>query len=177
MDYIKLTNKILKKLSSNGYKYEYMSIKNEFVSNCNSTEIIGEVGSILDKMKEKKEINNVIGKDIDLYKKQANKLGIYYSKSNFYTLEEKEFVIDGNNFSNLKEFYNEIGSKLVKNNNWGKNWAAFNDILRGGFIITEYLEPFILIWKNSHESKSKLKEYNEIVDLIKSHDHIELRIS
>lgn len=74
----------------------------------------------------------------------------------------------------MKGFYNEIGAQLTENNDWGKNWNALNDILIGGFIKTEYGEPFRLLWLNSKKSQSNLAEYNEIVELIKEHDHIEL---
>jgi RNAse (barnase) inhibitor barstar len=57
---------------------------------------------------------------------------------------------------------------------WGKNWNAFNDILKGGFVKTEYEEPFRLTWKNSHVSRNRLEDFNDIVDLIGSHKHIEL---
>ncbi len=88
----------------------------------------------------------------------------------------KQFQIDGKNFNNLSQFFNEIGSNLVEKNNWGKNWNAFNDILNGGFGATEYEEPFELIWINSNISKEQLKDFNDIVELILSHDHITLTL-
>jgi hypothetical protein len=41
--------------------------------------------------------------------------------------------IDGQRFSTLEEFYEEISRALVLNAEWGHNLDAFNDILRGGF--------------------------------------------
>ena len=91
-------------------------------------------------------------------------------------MRKKEFHIDGNDFSDIEEFMNSIGEQLVENNNWGKNWAALNDILWGGFIKTEYEEPFKLIWLNSLVSKTNLDEFEKIVNLIEEHSHIELEL-
>ena len=47
----------------------------------------------------------------------------------------KTFTIDGDHFNNLQEFFDEIEHVFTHNLGWrtGHNWAAFNDILRGGF--------------------------------------------
>ena len=70
----------------------------------------------------------------------------------------KKIIIDGNNFSNLSEFYNEIEAKLTKGLDWkiGRNLDAFNDILRGGFGVHKYEEAIDLIWMNSDKSKNDL---------------------
>jgi len=70
----------------------------------------------------------------------------------------KEIEINGNNFSTLNEFYDEIDNKLTKNLGWqtGHNLDAFHDILLGGFGVFEYLEPIKLVWKNSKKSESAL---------------------
>lgn len=88
----------------------------------------------------------------------------------------KKFEIDGNDFYDLNGFYDAIGVQLVENNEWGKNWNALNDILYGGFVKTVYEEPFKLIWNNSELSKSRLKDFQDIVDLINKHEHIELQL-
>lgn len=88
----------------------------------------------------------------------------------------KEFTINGEDFSDLNGFFDSIGSTLVEKNEWGKNWNAFNDILRGGFINTEYEEPFILFWRNAHLSKERLTDFDDIVQLIRQNEHIELRL-
>lgn len=67
---------------------------------------------------------------------------------------KKTYVIDGNNFSTLEEFYDEISRILIPESYWGKNLDAFNDILYGGFGTPE--EGFVLVWKNSEVSKVKL---------------------
>src|SRR3989344_7135107 len=63
---------------------------------------------------------------------------------------KKEIILEGNNFSNEKELYDEVESKFTKGLEWkiGRNLNAFNDVLRGGFGIYEYEEPVKVIWKN-----------------------------
>lgn len=72
----------------------------------------------------------------------------------------KTFRIDGNQFSTLEEFYDEISRILIPDAGWGHNLDAFNDILRGGFGTPD--EGFILIWENSEVSRSRLG-YSETV--------------
>ena len=70
----------------------------------------------------------------------------------------KEIILNGNNFSSLVGFYDEINNKLTKDLGWdtGKNLDAFNDILRGGFGVFDYEEAIKLVWKNSEKSKVDL---------------------
>lgn len=91
-------------------------------------------------------------------------------------MNKKEFHINGNDFSEIEGFMNSIGDQLVENNDWGRNWAALNDILWGGFVKTDYEEPFKLIWLNSNISKVNLDDFGDIVELIKEHKHIELEL-
>ena len=76
----------------------------------------------------------------------------------------KEIVIDGNNFTTLAEFYDEIEKKLTKGLEWriGRNLNAFNDVLTGGFGIHDYEEHIILIWKNAEKSKRDLGQSETI---------------
>jgi RNAse (barnase) inhibitor barstar len=64
------------------------------------------------------------------------------------------FRIDGERFSSLEEFFDEVSHVLVPGYRWGHNLDAFNDILRGGFGTPE--EGFILIWENAGVSKRRL---------------------
>ena len=54
-------------------------------------------------------------------------------KNSTYQCSEvmKVFEIDGNDFNDLNSFYDTIGTQIVENNEWGKNWNALNDILYG----------------------------------------------
>jgi len=70
----------------------------------------------------------------------------------------KTFIIDGNNFSDLQSFYNEVVNVLTKDfaDKFGRNMNAFDDILMGGFSKFEYQEAITLIWKNVEKSKIDL---------------------
>lgn len=70
----------------------------------------------------------------------------------------KEIIIDGNNFSNLEGFYNEIDKLLTNNLDFktGHNFDAFNDLLRGGFGVHETNEPITIKWLNYNKSKNDL---------------------
>lgn len=70
----------------------------------------------------------------------------------------KEITIDGDRFSTLMGFYDEIETKLTKGLDWriGRNLDAFNDVLRGGFGVHDYEEPLIVRWINSGKSKQDL---------------------
>ena len=70
------------------------------------------------------------------------------------------YEIDGERFSTLDGFYEEISRVLVPGANWGCNLDAFNDILRGGFGTPE--SGFILRWTNSRLSHERLG-YSETV--------------
>ena len=87
-------------------------------------------------------------------------------------------VIDGENFSTLEEFYDEMDKIFTKQIGWetGHNLDAFNDILSGGFGVYEYEESIILIWKNYAKSYKLLgqKTIDIITEIINQHNyHIE----
>lgn len=73
-------------------------------------------------------------------------------------MSKQIIIIEGNNFSDLDGFFNEIDRVLTKNLDWqtGHNFNAFNDLLRGGFGVHDYEEPITLIWKNAGKSKNDL---------------------
>ena len=70
----------------------------------------------------------------------------------------KKIIINGNNFSNLEEFYEEIEKILTKDLTWkpGHNLSAFNDLLKGGFGVHEYGEKLHIKWINFSKSKETL---------------------
>jgi len=92
-------------------------------------------------------------------------------------LIKKTITINGNNFSDIETFYDEIDNVLTKDLEWqtGHNLDAFNDILGGGFGVFEYGESINLIWTNfSHSTKTLGQELvGKLVDIITEHDHIE----
>ncbi|WP_421754837.1 barstar family protein [Croceimicrobium sp.] len=70
----------------------------------------------------------------------------------------KEIEIDGNHFSSLDGFYDELEVKLTQGLNWkiGRNLDALNDLLRGGFGVFDYDEKILLTWINSKKSEKEL---------------------
>src|SRR4051794_40815175 len=64
------------------------------------------------------------------------------------------YEIDGNNFSTLEGFFDEIGRVLIPGADWGHNLDAFNDILRGGFGTPK--DGFVIKWNHSELSREKL---------------------
>jgi len=70
----------------------------------------------------------------------------------------KEIEINGNHFSSLNGFYDELEAKLTQGLNWkiGRNLDALNDLLRGGFGVFDYDEKIRLTWINSKKSEKEL---------------------
>jgi len=64
------------------------------------------------------------------------------------------YEIDGERFSTLEQFYDEISRVLIPCADWGHNFDAFNDILRGGFGTPD--GGFRLRWVNSDRSRDSL---------------------
>lgn len=93
---------------------------------------------------------------------------------------KKQIFIEGKNIRNLESFFVETDRVLTKDLDWetGHNLNAFNDLLYGGFGVHEYEESIELIWKDFNESRSCLTQdlLSSILDLIRSHQHIELRV-
>lgn len=67
----------------------------------------------------------------------------------------RTITIDGTNFSNIEEFYDEIDRLLTKNLTWktGHNMDAFHDLLRGGFGVHEYGEGIEFYWVHADKSR------------------------
>lgn len=57
----------------------------------------------------------------------------------------------------------------------GHNLNAFNDLLRGGFGVYDYEEPFNLVWINFERSKQLMGEEHIgwLVEIISKHAHIQ----
>lgn len=92
-------------------------------------------------------------------------------------MNKKTVIINGDNFSDMKTFYGEIGNVLTKNIDWkiGQNLNAFNDLLRGGFGVFEYEESVKIIWINFLKSKQTLgvEMTDTLLGIIAEHGHIE----
>src|SRR4051812_358837 len=62
--------------------------------------------------------------------------------------------IDGRAFDDLEGFWDEVSRKLIPGASWGRNFDAFNDILRGGFGTPD--GAFVLRWLQSARSRECL---------------------
>jgi RNAse (barnase) inhibitor barstar len=62
--------------------------------------------------------------------------------------------IDGSRFDTLDDFWEEISARLIPGAMWGRNFDAFNDILRGGFGTPE--GGLRLRWINFQRSRENL---------------------
>jgi RNAse (barnase) inhibitor barstar len=72
----------------------------------------------------------------------------------------KTYEFDGQNFSTLEGFYDEISRVLIPGAAWGHNLDAFDDILYGGFGTPD--AGFVMRWKN-HDVSRKALGYPETV--------------
>lgn len=70
----------------------------------------------------------------------------------------KTIIINGNDFSDLGSFYDEIERKFTNNLDWkvGRSINAVDDILQGGFGVADEEEPIKIVWENSKKSKLDL---------------------
>ncbi len=91
----------------------------------------------------------------------------------------KTFIIDGENFHDIKGFYDEIVSVLTNDfKGFGRNYDAFDDILYGGYQF-EFKEKIILVWRNFDKSKKELPEefLKNILEIIRNHKyHVKFKI-
>jgi RNAse (barnase) inhibitor barstar len=62
--------------------------------------------------------------------------------------------IDGSRFDTLNGFWEEVSLRLVPGTSWGRNFDAFNDILRGGFGTPQ--GGFRVRWVNFQRSREVL---------------------
>jgi RNAse (barnase) inhibitor barstar len=70
------------------------------------------------------------------------------------TADRPSYVIDGQNFTTLDGFYEEVGRVLIPGQQWGRNLDAFNDILSWPSL--DAGELYLLTWKNADLSKQRL---------------------
>ncbi len=69
-------------------------------------------------------------------------------------MAKQVYVIDGQDFSTIQEFFDIVSQVLIPGADWGWNMNAFNDILRGGFGTPE--GGFVILWKNAAVSRDRL---------------------
>ena len=80
-----------------------------------------------------------------------------------------KIVIDGENFSSLEGFFDEMDKLLTKDLDFktGHNLDAFNDLLRGGFGVHEYGQPLEILWVHADKSRNDLGYQATEIDLQK----------
>ena len=73
-------------------------------------------------------------------------------------MTKKTITINGDHFSDLAGFYEEMDKLFMKNVDWklGYSLDALNDILYGGFGVYEPDEQVIVLWNNVAKSKKDL---------------------
>lgn len=69
-------------------------------------------------------------------------------------MNKQIYILDGSQFSSLREFAQYFSRTVLKEYEWDGNLDAFNDILRGGFGTPE--GGFILRWEHSALSRENL---------------------
>lgn len=71
-----------------------------------------------------------------------------------------EYVLDGERFDTLEEFYAEIGRVLIGGKPWDENLSALNNLLHGDLGLMP--DEFRLIWSHAQRSRDCLG-YDETV--------------
>ncbi|WP_220466311.1 barstar family protein [Dyadobacter psychrotolerans] len=73
-------------------------------------------------------------------------------------MKKKQIKINGNNFSDLTGFYQEINRLFMHGMDWemGHSLDALNDILYGGFGVYDPGETVTVIWQNTSKSRADL---------------------
>ena len=77
-----------------------------------------------------------------------------------------EYIIDGNQFNNMDEFYKFVDKTFSDGEEPCRNLDAFVDFLRGGFGKHKYNEPIKITWINNDKSKKDLG-YAETIKILK----------
>ena len=86
--------------------------------------------------------------------------------SNEDNIKRYEYIIDGNEFSNMDEFYKFVDKTFSNGEEPCTNMDAFVDFLRGGFGKHKYYEPIKITWINNAKSKKDLG-YAETIKYLK----------
>ena len=93
-------------------------------------------------------------------------------------MEKKIFIINGHNINSLEDFHDEVQNVLCpKFKKYGRNWNAFNDILRGGFLSFELDEKITIIFKYKRYVEKRLGEgfLNQFTKTVAHNDNVELK--
>ena len=92
----------------------------------------------------------------------------------FEVVMMRTYIIDGNKFSNIEGFFDEIDLIMTKGISFktGHNLNAFRDNLYGGFGCHEPGEPFVIKWQGYQKSRKELGDtiMLAIIDNIADHN-------
>ena len=86
--------------------------------------------------------------------------------SNEENIKRYEYIINGNEFNNMDEFYKYVDKTFSDGEEPCRNLDAFIDFLRGGFGKHNYNEPIKITWVNNEKSKKDLG-YPETINVLK----------
>jgi len=86
--------------------------------------------------------------------------------SNDENVQRYEYTINGNEFSNMDEFYKFVDKTFSDGEEPCRNLDAFIDYLRGGFGKHKYNQPIRITWTNTTKSKKDLG-YPETINILK----------
>ena len=92
----------------------------------------------------------------------------------------KSFVLDGSSVHSVEEFFDEVHRVLCPGfKDFGRNWHAFRDVLRGGFLTFELGEDIEVTLKGTKKMKTQIPEsqYNRIIKTFEEASHITLHIN
>ncbi len=67
---------------------------------------------------------------------------------------QPEYVLDGERFDTLEEFYAEVRRVIVNGEPWGESLDALNVLLSGGF--KQIPKGFRLVWRHAERSRERL---------------------
>ncbi len=67
---------------------------------------------------------------------------------------QPEYVLDGERFDTLEEFYAEVGRVFAYGKPWSENLEALNILLHGG--IRQIPKEFRLVWRHAKRSRQCL---------------------
>lgn len=67
---------------------------------------------------------------------------------------QPEYVLDGERFDTLEEFYTEVARVFINGETWGENLNTLKILLHGG--IRQIPKEFRLIWRHAKRSREQL---------------------
>ena len=92
--------------------------------------------------------------------------GLHWTPEDRKDSRMKTFIIDGSNFSNMEEFYDEADRVFTTGFRSGHNLDAFEDLLKGGFGRHDD-EPIRIKWIHYKRSRFVMNHEN-LLDILET---------